>query len=577
MRFFQYFYLSICLSFIGYTSACAQNIPEQTIASFFQSLNTPATGAITQPVPTRSLTPILMLAQQNWKQLSPETQALVNPWLMRPDNGVGSPPSGVSFYTATQIPNLSTLATTHFLFHYLDDVAYPNDANRANAAFVAQLATEAEKVWTQEITTMGYTAPPSDGTLGGDAKYDIYLLDVGAVGIYGYVTGDPQTLTGTPYPNTIYTHMVLDNDFASQQFGYPNTLTPAQVTLAHEFFHSIQSGYDNQEFPATLESLSTWMEDKVYPAIKDNLQYIGDVYIDANGNGQYDVGETISVDHNGNGLRESGSQDYPELPLDSFGLTRSGLEQYGRFLWIRYLSDKHGDALIRNILTTMGQTAGNNTYAAMDASLQNIGSSLATAFHEFGIWNIDTSQYQNGADYPIAWGDNLFQGGANISSNASTVLQPFSGNQKHLSTVYELIQNPVGTYTFTTTGTAKLSVLSQNVAGGTYTITAIPLNAGQGIWTAPAGLSKATFVISNASAIDDSMTWQLTDGVTPPLPTLSSNNISTTSISNSSSGGCLTTANHTYALWIWLLLLPTLLLIKQKSIGKTHTLTTKDQ
>ena len=334
-------------------------------------------------------------------------------------------------------------------------------------------------------------------------------------------------------------------------------------------------GYDGTEFPATLESLSTWMEDKVYPAIKDNLQYIGEVYTDSDGNSQFTPGESF-IDRNGNGLRESGSQDYPELPLDSFGLTASGLEQYGRFVWIRYLSDKHGDTLIKNILTAMGQTAGNNTYAAMDASLQNIGSSLATAFHEFGTWNIDTSQYLNGAgaDYPIAWGDNLFQGGANISSNASIALEPFSGKQKHLSTVYELIQNPVGTYTFTTTGTAKLSVLSQNIAGGAYTLTAIPLNTGQGVWTPPTGLSKVTFVISNTSATDDTMTWQLTDGVTPPLPALSSN--TTPIASNSSSGGCLTpTANHAYTLWLWLLLVPSLLLARRKHRSKINVFTHK--
>ena len=581
MRFFSYVCLSIYLSFAGYTSAHAQNTIEQTVSSFLQSLNPPATGAISRQVPTRSLTPILMLAKNNWNQLSPATQAQVSPWLMRPDNGIGTPPSGVAFYTTAQIPNLKTLPTTHFLFHYLDDTAYPNDTNRANATFVSQLAVEAEKVWAQEINTMGYIAPPADGSLGGDTKYDIYLLDIGAVGIYGYVTGDPQVRTGTPYPNTTYTHMVLDNDFSTQQFSYPNPLTPAQVTLAHEFFHSIQMGYDVTEFPAAFESLSTWMEDKVYPNIKDNLQYLGEVYTDSDGNNQFSPSESF-IDRNGNGLRESGSQDYPELPLDSFGLTASGLEQYGRFVWIRYLSDKYGDALIKNILTAMGQTAGNNTYAAMDTSLQNMGSSLAIAFHEFGIWNIDTSQYQNGADYPIAWGDNLFQGGANISSNASIALQPFAGKQKHLSTVYELIQNPVGTYTFTTTGTAKLSVLSQSTAGGPYTRNTIPLNAGQGIWTPLPNLFKATFVISNTSSNDDTMTWQLTDGITSALPALSSGtNIPNSSNNNGNSsggGGCLVLiGNHAYTLWLWLLLVPSLLFIKQKPCTKINIFATKDQ
>ncbi|MDQ7003025.1 MAG: hypothetical protein Q9N02_10145, partial [Ghiorsea sp.] len=173
MRFFVYFCFSVCLFGSGHTVVYAQHSVEQTVSSFFQSLNPLATGAVQKVKPSRELTPMLMLAHNQWAQLSQSTQALVTPWLLRPDNGIGSLPSGVSFYSSAQIANLSTHATTHFIFHYLDDVTYPNDANRANAAFVAQLAAEAEKVWVQEITTMAYNAPPSDGTLGGDARYDI--------------------------------------------------------------------------------------------------------------------------------------------------------------------------------------------------------------------------------------------------------------------------------------------------------------------------------------------------------------------------------------------------------------------
>ena len=480
---------------------------------------------------------------------------------MRPDNGIGSPPPGVNFYTTAQIPKLLTVTTTHFLFHYLDDVAYPTDANRANAVFVAQLAIEAEKVWTQEITTMGYTAPPSDGTLGGDAKYDIYLLDTGAVGIYGYVTGDPQVRTGSPYPNSVFTHMVLDNDFATRQFGYPNSLTPAQVTLAHEFFHSIQMGYDGAEFPATLESLSTWMEDKVYPTIKDNLQYIGEPFTDSNGDGQYTTGEPFT-NRDGLGARRSGSQDYPELHLDSFGLSENGLEQYGRFMWIRYLSDKHGDTLIKNILTNTGVIGDNNTYTAINSALQAApyNTTLAAVFHEFGIWNIDILKYQNGTDYPIAWGDRLFNNGAiNISNDATQSLRNLGGTQNHLSTIYELVNSPNATYTFTSSGSAQLSAMTQSTTGGAYTIQPIPLVGGQGSWSAPAGTIKVTFVISNTSPTDDTMTWRLNDGVTAPLPALSASSSSgnVTTFSSSSSGGlCFTSIASWQILWSVLLLIP---------------------
>ncbi len=555
-----FFLAGLVLSLIA-NQAYAQT-PDAVVSSYFQGLNNNAavaSGALqktaVKPRPSRKLTPMLMFAKANWNQLTPATQASVSPWLARPDNSVGSPPSGVSFYTSTQVVSTITSPSGNFVFHFIDAATYPADTNRATAAFVNSLATIADNVWTKEIGTMGYNAPPSDGTLGGSAIYDIYLLNTGAVGIYGYVTSDSNVYTpATPFPHTVYTHMVVDNDFS----GFPQApLDAAKVTLAHEFFHSIQNGYDRAEFPAFLESLSTWMEDKVYPTIKDNLQYIGEPFTDSNGDGQYTNGEPFT-DHNGNGLRESGSQDYPELHLDSFGLSGNRLEQYGRFMWIRYLSDKFGDALINTILTNTGNTAGNNTYTAIDAALQAQGSSLAAAFHEFGIWNIDVGKYTNGADYPIAWGDRLFNNGAiNISSDATQSLSPsfFAGKQKHLSTIYELVNSPNATYTFTTNGNALLSALVQNTVGGAYTVQPIALTSGQGTWSAPAGTTKVTFVISNTSPTDDTMTWRLTDGVTAPLPSLVTSNNSTTT--SSSSSGCITSIFSPYLLaWLGLLLLP---------------------
>jgi len=566
-----------CLCSLLLSTYAQANTVDNEVSSYFQNLGQ-KTAALSsafatlkqmpKATPTRDTTPMLMYAKANWSNLSANTKTLLKPWFMRPtDAGATSGVSGVSVFTTAQE---SIYASTYFKFHYLDATANPTDANRATLAFVRQLAAEADAVWIKEITTMGYSAPPIDGNLGGDNKYDIYLLNIGSQGLYGYVTSDATSYLGTPFPHSNYSHMVIDNDFS----GFPQApLEAAKVTLAHEFFHSIQNGYDNSEFPAFSEQLSTWMEDKVYPTIKDNLQYIGEVYTDSNGDGQYTSGEPFT-DRNRNNLRELGSQDYPELHLDSFNLAGdTGLEQYGRFLWIRYISDKFGDAAVKSILTETGRIAGNNTYSAINTVLTtSYVSSLATAFHEFGIWNIDTALYMNGTDYPIAWGDNLFNNGAiNISSNASTSLQPFSGQQKHLSTIYELVNNPSGTYTFTTDGSALVTAMVQTSTGGAYSSQAIALSAGQGSWAAPIGLVKATFVISNTSPTSDTMTWQLTDGVTAPLPVLASANDGATNISfsSSNSGGCLTPTPTSFPHWLWLFLFSVLLLPYKKSNHKS--------
>ncbi len=581
MHLFTYATIILSFCFMGsFNATAAAQTPDAIVSSFFQTLQ-PATGALQKAnqskLPSRELTPMLIFAQNNWSALSAKTQATVSPWFARPTDPNAQPPkAGFNFYQTGQV--ISTLATTNFLFHYLDDATYTTDANKASTAFVQQLAIEAEKVWTQEITTMGYNVPPSDGTLGGNTKYDIYLINVGSARLYGYVTSD-ATVTSGPFPNSVYSHMVLDNDFAKSQFGYTNPITPGQVTLAHEFFHSIQFGYDFSEFPAFNEQLSTWMEDKVYPTIKDNLQYIGEKFTDTNGNGQYDTGEPF-VDRNNSGIRSFGSQDYPELELDSFGQSKSGVEQYGRFLWVRYLSDKFNDAVVLDTLTACGQTAGNNTYAATDAVLAGkYTSSLSQAFHEYNLWMMDVSLYTNGADYPITWGDNLFNNGAiNISSNASVALQPFSGKQKHLSSVYELVNAPSGTYTFTATaGNPALTAMLQMTTNGAYTNQAITLTGGTGAWSAPIGANKVTFAISNTSPTDDTMTWQLTDGKTAPMPTLSGGN-TLTPIGGGNSGfvsggggggGCLTqTLTPLSSIWILMFMLPFFISVRSKT--KTH-------
>ncbi|HID37331.1 MAG TPA: hypothetical protein EYP39_08180, partial [Ghiorsea sp.] len=244
-------YLFVLFTCLSINTAFAQT-PDDIVSSFFQNFNQPATVAVgalqkaaAKPKPNRELTPMLMFAKANWDTLSANTQSLVNAWFARPDDSVGSPPSGVSFFGSSQV--ISTVTSANFVFHYLDAATYSTDPNRATTTFVNQLAAEAEVVWAQIVNTMGYNAPPSDVTKGGNNKYDIYLINTGSVGIYGYVTSDAQSYLGAPYLRSVYSHMVVDNDFT----GFPQApLEAAKVTFAHEFFHSIQFGYDPTEFAA---------------------------------------------------------------------------------------------------------------------------------------------------------------------------------------------------------------------------------------------------------------------------------------------------------------------------------------
>jgi len=81
----------------------------------------------------------------------------------------------------------------HFRIHFTTDNthgdAVPADDINGNGVpdYVERFATILDDVWKTEIEEMGYDAPPSDGTEGGDCLLDVYLADLDA---YGYTIID---------------------------------------------------------------------------------------------------------------------------------------------------------------------------------------------------------------------------------------------------------------------------------------------------------------------------------------------------------------------------------------------------
>ena len=57
---------------------------------------------------------------------------------------------------------------------------------------------------------------------------------------------------------------MIDNDYAPLQFPGTTPLTDLEVTLAHEYNHVLQFGYDAFQDTWFVESTATWMEDQVY-------------------------------------------------------------------------------------------------------------------------------------------------------------------------------------------------------------------------------------------------------------------------------------------------------------------------
>jgi hypothetical protein len=449
----------------------------------------------------RDITMTLVQARKHWNELSPETRTLARNWMARPDttgDNLGS--LGVLDMTGSVV---ITTDTAHFRIHYVDCGAHPGDAHCARASYINTVKTALENVYTEEITTLGYTAPPSDagvdgGDDGGNGLYDVYVAEIGTMGIYGYASPDGPDATVMP------SHLVIDNDYSG--FGYSDPTVPMKVTAAHEYFHSVQFGYDAGENSAFMENSSTWIETQVYPSIHDNYQYLGEPYKDENGDGHYDVGE-LFTDRNGNHKRDEGSLDFPEASLDNFD--NPSLIQYGRWLWPQHLTEEYGAGMMKNIWDLCAATAGENHLTAMNTALAGSGG-LASVYQNYAIKGYDTLQYADGANYPRVWVDGVANGKANLSSSTTYSLR---GPQGHLSTVYQRINNPSGNYTFTTAGgTPVLSIIEVGSDCAVIGDSAVPIAVGTGHWSPGAGTSFAIAVISNVSRTANNMTWSLTGG-----------------------------------------------------------------
>ena len=64
-----------------------------------------------------------------------------------------------------------------------------------------------DSVWVLQIDQMGYNPPPEDGGVDGD-EYDVYIVDLGRGGAYGFTYPERAGKTSSSY-------LEIDNDYAN--------------------------------------------------------------------------------------------------------------------------------------------------------------------------------------------------------------------------------------------------------------------------------------------------------------------------------------------------------------------------
>lgn len=458
--------------------------------------------------PAKSATPIVMEAKKNRHLLYKENEFV----LFRPTDAGDI---YRDYYGSGVLVWAYDSPGGRFRIHYTEDNSHGDavtgsDGNYGTIPqYVVNLASYLDFVWNREVNVMGYRAPPSDGAAGGDGRFDVYLKNISA---YGY----------TAYDNTpADVYMVINNSFS----GFPSNLDPEglqkgsmKVTAAHEFFHACQYQYSPGVDSSIwwMEASATWMEDAVYPQVKDYLNYLGLRYDDMNDNGVWDDNGTEKIYNiDGTLLGTTGRSsirwfDHQELPLD----TDNGRFEYGDVIWAKYLSENlpAKENAVKNIWVRM--TTRTAAQAITD-ELTSSGLSLDAALAGFRR-KVLTREFIDGAYYPLVRHDGSY----------SAYPQTVSGLVDHLSARYYALKpdadsNPLNLeFSGIRSAGVKIKLLLKKRADGAYDEmeAAAAGNTVVSDFGRTAKYSRIEVVVMNMSAVEDAAGFAFTASHTIPPP-----------------------------------------------------------
>ncbi len=300
----------------------------------------------------RCATDAIVNIKQNWAQLDGSTQAEITQLLTR-------------WSTAFTYNSPGGFFKLHYDITGTNAVPSADGNGNTIPDYVERCAAYMDTSLNKHLS-MGYLAPPSDGSLGGDGLFDVYFENMG---YYGYAV--PEGAGPNPWPD-YYSHLVLHRNFS----GFPTNTDPegnqagaAKATAAHEFHHCIQFAYDATEPSWFMELDATYMEDIVYDQVNDNYNYLPDFMSD------------------------------PEISLMD-----ESIHMYSAFVWGMYLAERFDTTLMR---ACWNGARYKSVYDAMSDSLLTVtGYTQDSAFAEFAVWNYFTGardlgqHYLEGSAYP---------------------------------------------------------------------------------------------------------------------------------------------------------------------------------
>lgn len=270
----------------------------------------------------------------------------------------------------------------HFKIHWTD-----TGANATTLEWVTTIGMGMDSSWAHQVDTMDWDAPPSDLGLGGDTKYDIYMLALSG-GTLGYcsTSGEPSD-PGTPEADYA-SHIAIST---YQGWGEAQMLE----TCSHEFQHALQNGYEAAEPSWFKENCATWMQNECWPT---------NLYVDYLHSGEnclrrpwYDI-------------RSGAMYHYGATPWPMYIQTRCGGQEAVRMVW-----EKAAATVGPNMLDALAQTAVHH------------GMTFNDWLAEYTCWRWFTGSQADDSHYPYEE-SSLWTPGPYVFGVHSVSSLPWTGN-----------------------------------------------------------------------------------------------------------------------------------------------------
>ena len=324
---------------------------------------TPLAGAVFQAEPAdtgaRCGMPLRRGLSRDWSKLATATQVVL-----------------AKYVSAPVLTGETSILSSggHFRIHYATSGPDMPTPGVPLATWIASVADTFEHVYSAEIGTMGYAAPPAAGGI-----FDVYLQALSSRSEFGFTQPVPDPPTQGVV--SVSSYIVIDKDFLNAIFqnSIPGSDTPdvkalkaLQITAAHEFHHAIQFGYNYFFDTWYAEATSTWIEDEVYDSANQLYNYLT-AYLS---NPSLNLNIAVNVNTGGG---------------------------YSRWIYNRFLAEAYTPTIIRDFWRQLGLTPSPSStdipmIPTMDSVLQGKGTSVGSSYFDFsrrlykGDWQSHTNE-----------------------------------------------------------------------------------------------------------------------------------------------------------------------------------------